>query len=97
MSHPRKVAEPTEKTVCLKNMDVAVYAAVKAQAKSDGVSMQKWIERALIHELARTAQDSFYWASPVHRRQGKEICIFFRALRALLPRMKERQIHHETR
>ena len=30
-----------------------VWAGAKAQAKAQGVTLQEWVERALVHELAR--------------------------------------------
>ena len=45
--------KPRRKTVCVRGFDVDLYAVVKARAKAEGVLVRDWLERALIHELAR--------------------------------------------
>jgi hypothetical protein len=47
------MTKPKEKTVSVRGFNIDFYAKVKAQAKAEGVLVKDWIERALIHELAR--------------------------------------------
>jgi hypothetical protein len=43
---------PPEKTVALR-IDPALYASAKAQAKSEGMLLKRWLERAVRNELVR--------------------------------------------
>ena len=51
------MTKPQERTVCLRTFEVALYAKVKAQAKAEEMLVKDWIERALIHELARARKE----------------------------------------
>jgi hypothetical protein len=51
------MTKPKEKTVCVRGFDVDLYAAVKARAKAEGMLVRDWLERALIHELARARKE----------------------------------------
>jgi hypothetical protein len=50
--------KPKGKTVCLRNIDPVLYAAVKAQAKAEGIWVKGLVERALHHELARLRKET---------------------------------------
>jgi predicted HicB family RNase H-like nuclease len=45
-----------EKTIMLRGIDADVWLAAKAQAKAEGMYLNRWIERALRRELARTTK-----------------------------------------
>ena len=49
-------ATAERKIVMIRDIDAELWAAVREQARAEGVYMRAWIERALERELARTAK-----------------------------------------
>lgn len=47
----KRSAAPT-RTLAVRNFDPALYAAVKAQARAERLTVREWIERAVTHQLA---------------------------------------------
>lgn len=58
------MTEASDKTVMLRGMDPELWAAVREQAKSDGMYLRAWVERALRRELA--------WARGMARPSHKD-------------------------
>jgi hypothetical protein len=52
------MTKPHGKAVCVRGVEVALYAEVKAQAKAEGMLVKDWIERAVMHELVRARQQT---------------------------------------
>jgi hypothetical protein len=49
--------KPKRKTLCVRGFDVDLHAVVKAQAKAEGMLVRDWLERAVVHELARARKE----------------------------------------
>ena len=49
----RGMQKPEKIQVGVRKVERALWAGAKTQAKAEGVTLQEWVERALVHELAR--------------------------------------------
>jgi hypothetical protein len=56
---------PKQKMTCVRGLDAALYARVKAKAKAEGVRLRDWIERAFTNELVGRS-----WAKSDSRAAG---------------------------
>jgi hypothetical protein len=52
------MTEAPDKIVTLRGMDPKLWAAVRDQAKAEGMYIRAWVERALRRELEQEAQQS---------------------------------------
>ena len=48
--------KPGKIQVGVRKVERALWAGAKTQAKAEGVTLQEWVERALVHELARARE-----------------------------------------